>query len=63
MILEEMPDFHLRPEWADYRDKRVYQDGAKKGAVQNAIFKDILAALRTIAGSYNRRNRSEMVTE
>jgi hypothetical protein len=54
IILEEMPDFHTRPEWADYRDKRAYQGGAKRGAIQHAIFKDILAALRTIAGANKR---------
>jgi hypothetical protein len=53
IILEEMPDFHLQPEWDHYRDKRAYQrqGGAKKGAIQHAIFKDILTALRTIAGA------------
>jgi hypothetical protein len=51
IILEEMSDFHKRPEWADYRHKRAYQNGAKPGAIQHAIFKDILAALRTIAGA------------
>jgi hypothetical protein len=51
MILEEMPDFHLRPEWDDYRNKRAYKTGAKRGAIQHAIFKDILIALKTIAGA------------
>jgi hypothetical protein len=50
MILEEMPEFHLRPEWKDYHN-RNYKNGPKKGAVQHAIFKDILVSLRTIAGS------------
>jgi len=49
IILEEMPDFHLRPEWKKYRDGRAYAYGAKKGAIQHAIFKDILVALKTIA--------------
>jgi len=48
MMLEDMPEFHLRPEWKDYRSRR-YKHGAKAGAIQHAIFKDILAALRTIA--------------
>ena len=61
MVHEEMPDFHLRPEWAIYRNKRAYQGGAKKGAIQNAIFKDILAALKTIAGCYQRRTASKSV--
>jgi hypothetical protein len=51
IILEEMPDFHLRPEWQKYREARNYREGAKKGAIQHAIFKDILTALKTIAGA------------
>lgn len=50
IILEEVPDFHLRPEWKSYRERR-YAHGAKRSAVQHAIFKDILIALRTIAGA------------
>jgi hypothetical protein len=50
MILEEMPNFHLRPEWRAYAERR-YQNGAKTGAIQHAIFKDILTALRLMAGS------------
>lgn len=57
MILEEMPNFHLRPEWKSYH-RRNYQHGAKKGAIQHAIFKDILAALRTIAGPKKKTNHS-----
>ncbi len=49
MVMEELPGFHLRPEWEGYR-RRHYKTGSKRGAVQHAIFKDILAALRTIAG-------------
>ena len=63
IILEELPDFHLRPEWQKYRENRLYRDGAKKGAIQHAIFKDILAALQTIAGSNHRRSASKMVTK
>ena len=48
-MLEEMPDFHERPEWKNYRGRR-YAYGAKRGSIQHAIFKDILAALKTIAG-------------
>jgi hypothetical protein len=58
MILEEMPDFHLRPEWDDYRNRRAYQTGRKKGAIQHAIFKDILAALKSIAGSNHKHRRT-----
>jgi hypothetical protein len=57
MILEEMPDFHLRLEWDDYRNRRAYQTGRKKGAIQHAIFKDILTALKTIAGSNHKHRR------
>ena len=56
MILEEMPDFHLRPEWQKYETGRGYQHGAKTGAVQHAIFKDILSALKTIAKAGERWN-------
>ena len=49
IMLEEMPDFHLRPEWKSYLT-RTYRDGAKDGIIQHAIFKDILAALKAIAG-------------
>jgi len=52
-----MPDFYLRPEWNSYHEKRNYKDGGKKGAIQHAIFKDILAALKTIAGA-NHRDKS-----
>jgi hypothetical protein len=55
MILEEMPDFHLQPEWKDYHHRR-YKSGAKDGAIQHAIFKDILAALRTIAGAGKKKS-------
>ena len=55
IILEDMPDFHLRPEWQKYREARNYRDGAKKGAIQHAIFKDILIALKTIAGANKKR--------
>ena len=49
MILEEMPDFHLRREWEAFHHRK-YKTGAKTGAIQHAIFKDILTALKTIAG-------------
>jgi hypothetical protein len=55
IILEDMPDFHLRPEWQKYREGRYYREGAKKGAIQHAIFKDILIALKTIAGANKKR--------
>lgn len=61
IIREEMPEFHLRPEWASYHG-RSYTTGAKAGAVQNAIFKDILIALRTIAGANQRLPAPKKVT-
>ncbi len=57
MILEEMPNFHLRPEWQTYR-RRSYRNGAKRGTIQHAIFKDILVALRTIAGVNRRASKA-----
>jgi hypothetical protein len=62
MILEELPNFHLRPEWKNYH-RRHYKTGSKAGAIQHAIFKDILASLRTIAGSNYRRLGSKNVTK
>jgi hypothetical protein len=56
IMLEEMPDFHERPEWKNYRARR-YAHGAKRGSIQHAIFKDILIALRTIAGANRCMNR------
>lgn len=61
IILEEMPDFHERPEWKNYREKRHYDTGAKKGAIQHAIFKDILASLKTIAGANKRKTSRKAV--
>jgi hypothetical protein len=58
IILEEMPCFHERPEWQKYHTERHHAGGAKKGAIQHAIFKDILAALRTIAGVNKHRQAS-----
>jgi hypothetical protein len=49
----EMPDFHLRTEWRTYHNRK-YANGAKKGAIQHAIFKDILTALRALAGKDSR---------
>ena len=43
ILLEEMPEFHLRPEWEEYREKRNYKDGRKAGSIRSAIFKDISA--------------------
>jgi hypothetical protein len=54
IIMEELPEFHMRPEWQSYRDARNYQHGAKSGAIQHAIFKDILVALKTMANKVRR---------
>lgn len=59
MILEEMPNFHFHPEWKAYH-RRSYKDGAKRGAIQHAIFKDILVALRTIAGANKTANKRSL---
>jgi len=59
MILEEMPNFHVRPEWEAYH-RRSYKDGAKRGAIQHAIFKDILVALRTIGGAKKTANKQRL---
>ncbi len=48
LLLEDLPEFHLRPEWKSYHTRR-YKNGAKAGVIQHAIFKDILVAMRTIA--------------
>ena len=57
MILEEMPQFYLAPEWESYR-RRQYKGGAKPGAIKHAIFKDILVALKSIAGSNKGKKRA-----
>ena len=62
IILEEMPHFHEEPEWENYHRRR-YKTGAKNGAIRNAIFKDILVALKTIAGTNHRRIGSKKVTK
>ncbi len=58
IILEEMPHFHRSPEWKTYH-QRSYKGGAKPGAIQHAIFKDILIALRTIAGANKSRRKPQ----
>jgi hypothetical protein len=54
MIREQMPDFHNQSEWASYQtNSRTHAKklGARptKGAIQNDILDDIVAALKTIA--------------
>jgi len=61
IILEEAPNFYRRPEWSEYHYRR-YKGGAKPGTIQHAIFKDILVALKTLAGA-NKRQRLNDVTQ
>jgi hypothetical protein len=62
ILLEEVPDFHSRPEWREYHNRR-YKGGAKAGTVQHAIFKDILVALKTLAGANKRQRLSNSTPE
>jgi len=49
IILEDIPEFLEFPEWKSYHE-RHYEGGAKPGVVRSAIFRDILTALKQIAG-------------
>lgn len=53
MIREEMPDFHLRPEWENQRRSCTKQANDRnssmtKGEIQNAVLDDIISALKTV---------------
>jgi hypothetical protein len=48
MIREELPDFHLRPDWKNQRNSCEARDRDSKGEIQNAILDDIISALKTI---------------
>ena len=48
MIREELPEFHLRPEWANQRNSCKARNRDTKGEIQNAILDDIISALKTI---------------
>ena len=49
MIRQQMPDFHLRPEWSNQRASAKERGLNQKGEIQNAILDDICEALRTLA--------------
>jgi hypothetical protein len=49
LIRQQMPDFHLRPEWRNQRHSAKERGLNQKGEIQNAILDDICEALRTIA--------------
>ena len=48
MIREELPEFHLRTEWANQRNSCKARNRGSKGEIQNAILDDIISALKTI---------------
>jgi len=48
MVREELPEFHLRPEWGDQRNSCKSRGLDKKGKIQNTILDDIISALKTI---------------
>ena len=50
MIREQIPDFHLRPEWQNQRNAAKTRS---KGVLQNRILDDICDALETIAPNPN----------
>lgn len=49
MIRDEMPDFHLRPEWVNQRRTAAASGRDSVGEVQNAILDDIVSALKRLA--------------
>jgi hypothetical protein len=49
MIREQIPDFHLRPEWQSQWNSCKQRERGTKGAIQNTILDDIVDALRTVA--------------
>jgi hypothetical protein len=56
MIRQELPDFHTRPEWENQRrsckaSNKLAGKSPSKGDFQNAIFDDIIPALKTIASA------------
>jgi len=48
MIREELPEFHLRTEWANQRNSCKARNRDTKGEIQNAVLDDIISALKTI---------------
>jgi hypothetical protein len=49
MIRQQIPDFHLRPEWATQRNSASARGRDTTGEIQNAILDDIGSALERIA--------------
>jgi hypothetical protein len=49
IIREQMPDFHLRPEWAMQRATAEANGRNTPGEIQNAILDDIVSALKRLA--------------
>jgi hypothetical protein len=49
MIREDMPDFHLRPEWENQRRTGAASGRDSVGEIQNAILDDIVSALARLA--------------
>jgi hypothetical protein len=48
MIREELPEFHLRTEWANQRNSCKARNRDSKGEIQNTVLDDIISALKTI---------------
>jgi hypothetical protein len=51
LIREEVPDFHLRPEWKNVRASLEARERATPGVIQNKILDNICSALEKIAPS------------
>jgi len=51
IIREQVPDFHLRPEWATQRATAAANGRDTPGEIQNAILDDIVSALKRLAPS------------
>jgi hypothetical protein len=49
LIREEVPDFHLRPEWSTQRNTAEMNGRATPGQIKNAILDDITSALERLA--------------
>jgi hypothetical protein len=48
MIREQLPEFHLRPEWENQRKSCKRRGRDSKGEIQNTVLDDIVSALKTI---------------
>jgi hypothetical protein len=49
IIREQVPDFHLRPEWATQRATAAANGRDTPGEIQNAILDDIVSSLKRLA--------------